>query len=584
MTDSEMSIFIRAHDKASEVIDGIKHKTGEAGGLIEKHWKTATVALAGAGVGLEAYARTQAPLTEQTRKLATQLGMTEEEIRKLAVSTSDVTFPLEDVLDLMEQGRTQGLRSAEQLQEYALFWDMVGDATGESATALAEAGVAFRALGIDAGNESEALAAFGYITSETTNDIGDFLTFIERTGPELREMNMDVNDAAAVMGVLEKEFGMTSRVARTEFRKAVGEAEGDINELYSALGITEEQMGKYRAEVLASGGTIEEFADMHAESYTILQKLQHRLSEAQYELGKYASVAGDIAPIMMAMGPAMKGVTVIKGLFTAATLAGTKATLAFAAAQLVALAPILLIIAAIVAAVAIGWYLYKNWDEIGDKIVGVWETTKDFLSNIWDTIIDVFTNNFDKILLILFPPVGLALLVMQNWGKIVGAVSGIWENLIPIFTNMGKDALNAGINIVRGLWDGIWSLDAWIRDKVRNFARGIFNSIRDGLGSLWPFSPSEAGVDIGEGLATGIEKGIRIAKGHLTDGTSMIKSELAIDGERDLNTGFASSIGGSSAIHNHFDGNYYIREESDIKKIAQELFILQSRNARARGV
>src|SRR5690606_19330927 len=132
--------------------------------------------------------------------------------------------PIEEAYASMEAGRQQGIKSGEQLQEFATFWDMVGDATGESGPELAKASVALRAVGIEAGNDAEALSALGFITEEATSTTGDFLKFLERTGPELRELGADVDDAAAILGILESEFGMSGRTARTEFRQAVNES------------------------------------------------------------------------------------------------------------------------------------------------------------------------------------------------------------------------------------------------------------------------------------------------------------------------------------------------------------------------
>ena len=46
-------------------------------------------------------------------------------MRSLANEISNVTFPLQDVLDVMELGRQQGIKSGEQMKEYAALWDTV---------------------------------------------------------------------------------------------------------------------------------------------------------------------------------------------------------------------------------------------------------------------------------------------------------------------------------------------------------------------------------------------------------------------------------------------------------------------------
>ena len=376
-----MELVLRARDLASDAIKKVGDTGSNTGKILEENWLKVGAAMAGAGAAVEALARKQAPFTEQTRQLATSLNMTEGEMRDLAISTSNVTFPLEDVLDVMERGRQQGIRSADQLQKFAEFWDMVGDASGESATELSEAGVALRAVGVAAGEEAKALDAFGYITRETTGDIGEFLYFLERTGPELREMGMDVDDAAAIMGILEHEFGMTARTARQEFRSAVNEADGDLSVMLETLGITNNTLDTYTGKVQESSGVIAENAEIHGQSYTTMQKFQHRISELTYQYGGLIEVAGNLSMVMIAAGPIIKGVSVAKAAYTAAVSGGTVATTAMtvatkalAVAQGILLSPVFLITAAIAALTAAGVLLYKNWDTVREKGAKVWSS------------------------------------------------------------------------------------------------------------------------------------------------------------------------------------------------------------------
>jgi len=114
------------------------------------------------------------------------------------------------------------------------------------------------------------------------------------------------------MGALEHELGMTARTARTEFRSAVAEAEGDMSVLMETLGLTEDQLGDYMNKIQESSGVIERNADIHAESYTIMQKVQHRLSELTYEYGAVFEAASAFTPALIALGPALKAAAMAK--------------------------------------------------------------------------------------------------------------------------------------------------------------------------------------------------------------------------------------------------------------------------------
>jgi hypothetical protein len=248
-------------------------------------------------------------MEEQATRIAAATGLHTDAVRDLALEASNVTFPLQEALDLMESGRQQGLRSGEQLQEFATFWDMVGDATGEVGPELGKAGVALRAVGIAAGEEGEALGAFGFISQETTGSVKDFLKFLERTGPELNTMGADVNDAAAILGILESELGMSGRTARTEFRSAVSEADGDLGAMLETLGISEDQFDTYRQAVEGSSGVIERNAAIHADSFTPVQRLSHAIEELMFKHGALFDIAGKLALPLLALGPISKGVS-----------------------------------------------------------------------------------------------------------------------------------------------------------------------------------------------------------------------------------------------------------------------------------
>ena len=438
--------MIKVQNKATET----QQKTGEAANQMSINWGKVTAVVGGVALGVEALARQQAPLTESTRKLAASIGVSEDEMRKLAIETANVTFPLESVLAVMERGRQQGIKSAEVLKEYATYWDVVGDATGENAAALAEAGVALRAVGIAVGEESEALSALGYISRETTLDVREFLDFIGRAGPELRQMGMDVNDAAAVLGILEHELGMTGRTAKSEFTQAVSEADGVLKVLLDTLGITTEQFEAYKQKVGESSEVIAENAKIHADSYTALQKLQHAVSEATYSMGNFIGSASNVAPALtgaMAMinltreaqklltwwtGAANWQIAIqnIKlGILTFMSTAATVAVGLLGRAMLFLSGPVGWAALAIIAVITAGYLLIKNWDTVKEKAAAAWgvvttsfQDFKDGAVNAINTVIGWINKLIDAINKI--PGVNLGKIGTIGGGKIPGLAAG----------------------------------------------------------------------------------------------------------------------------------------------------------------
>lgn len=100
--------------------------------------------------------------------------------------------------------------------------------------------------------------------------------------------------------------------------------------------------------------------------------------------------------------------------------------------------------------------------------------------------------------------------IADTASKVVAAVAKLAADVLnAIVSFLGYDSMVLlGRKIVQGLWDGIATLDDWLFRKAKSFAKGIFNAVKDGLGKLWPFSPSRAGIDIGRGLGEGFGLGI----------------------------------------------------------------------------
>lgn len=486
---------------------------GGAADVVDRNFAKISAAGVAGGAALEGFARSQQDSNVQTRQLAASLGMSEGAMRDLATETANVTFPIEDVLDLMETGKQRGIEGAAALQEYATFWDTVGDATGESATELGAAAVALEAVGISAGEEEEALGALGFITESTTGSVSDFLKFVERTGPELRGLGADVDDAAAILGILESEFGMSGRTARQEFRSAVGEADGDMEKLLDTLGISEDQFAGMRDEVESSSGIIQRNADVVAESFTPMQKLQHEVEELMFEYGGLADAAGALALPLMALGPVskivsagMKGsIAAGKGVGKALRLAGKGAGSAIgafgrlgsaaltAAGQVVTAGARMAASAAKTAAKVVGQIAIQvaKWVVLG--VQSLLHAAKVALA---------WMISLGPIALVIAAVVGLVALIIANWDKITAAISAgwrfvkritstVWNAIVGFFTEIPGRIIGAVTALV-GMYVGFWkrvlstgfNVIKTVVTSVVDFYRRLPGRILDAIASL----------------------------------------------------------------------------------------------------
>ena len=315
----------QAESAASDIessVSGASSAWDEHSGKIN----AAAAAMGIAGASLEGFARSQQDATVDLARTSTVTGILSDDLRELAADTANVTFSTEDVIGTFHTLGRQGVRTEEDLQRVANVWDLVADATGENVVALAESSVALRTLGIDANEPEQALDALGFITTETTGSVQEFLTFVERTGPELRDLGLDVDDTAAVLAILEQEFGMSGRVARQEFRQAVNEADGSLEAMLETLGVAPERFEDMRGQVDGSSDALHANAEALEESFTPLQRLSAWLEETALRYGGLADTAGMLSPVLMGAGGAVFAINqAIQAKATLATTAGRAA-------------------------------------------------------------------------------------------------------------------------------------------------------------------------------------------------------------------------------------------------------------------
>jgi len=102
--------------------------------------------------------------------------------------------------------------------------------------------------------------------------------------------------------------------------------------------------------------------------------------------------------------------------------------------------PIGLVIAAIAALIAITVLVIKNWDTISSKAREIWEKLVSFFSDIWSGITNIFQEHGYKILAIIFPIIGIPLLIAKNWDIVKTAIADAINYII--------DKVNDFINVL----------------------------------------------------------------------------------------------------------------------------------------
>lgn len=493
----------------------------ETSGFVDRNFGKITAAGAVAGAGLEGFARSQQGANVAFERMGRVTGEGSQAMRDMAGDLQNVTFPMEDVVDLMETATQRGLEG-EGIAEFATFWDMVGDATGEAGPKLGEAGVALGLVGIAAGEEAEALDAFGFITDNTTGSVEGFLKFIEKSATEIEGPIPSINDMAAALGALEEE-GLSAERSQRELRTALSESDGDMMAALETLGVSQDEFAAQTEAVEGSSGAIEANAQALADSFTPMQKLSAGAESLMTKYGGLSSAAGALAGPMLALGPISKGVSAGLGGITKmgpAVVGGfSKVGGAFGKlSKLLKANPWILLITATVALVTL---IVKNWDTIVAFLKKAWDWIKGAVSAVGEWMSDAFQKAVDflKDLFFKFTPLGF---LIKNFDKIKDAVSGVKDWVVEKF--------QAAVDWLKGLGGKISSAVSGAFDKVKDLAVEAKDWVSDRVDDVVGFftdMPGRISRVVG-GLFDGVKTAFKSAVNWIIDKWNAL--EISIGG------------------------------------------------------
>lgn len=184
-----------------------------------------------------------------------------------------------------------------------------------------------------------------------------------------------------------------------------------------------------------------------------------------------------------------------------------------AAQWLIAMGPIGWIIAAVIGLVALIIYY---WDEIKSATVRIWNA-------LWSRAKELTT---------------------QNIGNIVAFIGGLPGQIQRIFASAGTWLVNAGRNIVTGLWNGIQSMGAWLRSTLMGWARNLIpGPIAKALGIA---SPSRVmAKQVGRWIPAGIVEGAESGQGELD---AAMRQMVTVPGMKAAGQSHTSGSGPTRAI------------------------------------
>lgn len=192
------------------------------------------------------------------------------------------------------------------------------------------------------------------------------------------------------------------------------------------------------------------------------------LSPLAIGIGMFAGLQAAFASVWLLIGPLVAGL---------AAMSGT----------------VLLVAGVIVALVAVGILLYKNWDTIvkwlgtawdwlKEKAVSVWNGIKSVTVSVFDGIINFFKNWGVTILAVISGPIGwMALLIYKNWDAIKSKTSEIWNGVKTFLSNLWTGIVAVG----KVVWEGYKTFVVNIFNAYKTIIMAVWNAVKSSLTTLW---------------------------------------------------------------------------------------------------
>ena len=144
--------------------------------------------------------------------------------------------------------------------------------------------------------------------------------------------------------------------------------------------------------------------------------------------------------------------------------------------------------------------------------------------------------------------------LVENWPTLLEEAPKIVKNLASAFIQslgyIGEAAIEIGISLVKGIWEGIEQMRDWLESMVDGFFDGIVDGVKSVLGI---HSPSRVFAGIGENMALGLGNGWdnefdsikRDISQNLDFGTASI--DFGSSGVASIGNSVASGIGALAA-------------------------------------
>jgi len=438
--DSKMKSFsqtVMSHSK--QIGMGMTVAGGAITGMLGLATKSAMDAVESENLFTVALGNNAKAAQDWSEQLSNSLGLNEYELRKNVATFYQMTSS-------MGIAENESLNLSKGLTELAYDMASFYNLQPEEAFLKLQAGIT---------GEAEPLKRLGILIDETTIKTHALTTGMIKEGEELTQTQKVLARYHVIMNQTANAQGDLARTLESPTNR--------LRVLSSQMDELKIKIGEALLPVLSK----------------ILDKIMPVVEGIAKWVQENPQLAGTITIAVAALGGLM---TVLGPLFM--ILPGITAALPILGAAFAALTgPVGIAIAAIAALIAIGVAVWKNWDTISTKATEIWNGIAGFFKGVWDRITGIFKEHWDKILAILFPPIGIPVLMARNWEAVKTATSTAWNAIAGFF----RDVWDRITGVFREHWDkilailfppvGIPVLIARNWEQIVGIVRGIFDRV-----------------------------------------------------------------------------------------------------------
>ena len=415
-------------------------------------------------------------------------------------------------------------------------------------------------------------AALGFASTEATRNA----QAMKSLGKEYKDLDVTAGETTQVL--------LDQIVASQKLSGAYGQASREMDGWENVTGNAKEAWKQFKAAVgepfleaitpVLQNITAEfvawtESVDWESFSTTIANFVSSILENGEYIVSLIAGIGAgfitwNVASLINAAVTSMNA-------FKAANEGATVAQWAINAAMNAN--PIGIIITLVAGLVTAIITLWNTSEDFRNGVIEIWTSVKDWIAGAVESIVSWFTTAGENIRSF-FTNIGTA--VSDKARDIARAVRDGVQSAIDWLRELPGRAINLGLNIVKGIFNGIKNAGAWLYNKLRGWVDGVVGWIKDFFGIHSPSKvfADEVGKFIPPGITLGVEQAMPRAMRAMGDELAAL-TDIPLPGAGSTTT---TNMGGVVL-------NVYGAEGQDVNALADAvMYRLQSAVERREAV